>query len=68
MAEWINAKHEVPYNKPLLWSNEVIALSDTGDVFKLACMGGYWQRTQEFLDSGSTKIIGWMPLPEPPQD
>ncbi|WP_368639074.1 DUF551 domain-containing protein [Salmonella enterica] len=39
-----------------------MALSDTGDVFKLSCMGSYWQRSKAFIESSSTKITHWMPL------
>lgn len=41
---------------------KVIALTDTGDVFKLSCMGSYWQRTKAFIDSGASKVTHWMPL------
>lgn len=47
-----------------MWSKDVIALSDTGDVFRLACQGEYWQRTSAFVESGSEKVVAWMPFPE----
>lgn len=59
---WISVDDHHPENQEGKWSNDVIALSDNGDVFRLACMGGYWQRTQAFIDSGATKITHWMPL------
>ncbi|HDR2537656.1 TPA: DUF551 domain-containing protein [Enterobacter ludwigii] len=60
--DWINVDFQLPENQEGKWSKDVIALSDSGDLFRLACMGGYWQRTQAFIDSGSTKITHWMPL------
>lgn len=65
MSEWIDCRVELPKNLEGHWSKEVIALSDSGDVFRLACMGGYWQRTKAFIDSGATKITHWMPLEYP---
>ena len=65
MSEWIDCRVELPKNLEGRWSKDVIALSDSGDVFRLACMGGYWQRTKTFIDSGSNKITHWMPLEYP---
>ncbi|MEX1839115.1 DUF551 domain-containing protein [Enterobacter cloacae] len=62
LTDWISVDDHNPENREGRWSEDVIALSDTGDVFRLACMGGYWQRTQAFIDSGATKITHWMPL------
>lgn len=59
---WISVDDHPPENQKDRWSKDVIALSDTGDVFRLACMGGSWQRTQAFIDSGATKVTHWMPL------
>lgn len=59
--DWINVEEQLPESKEGQWSKEVIALSDTGDVFKLSCMGSYWQRSKAFMSS-STKITHWMPL------
>ena len=56
---WILVEKRLPENTPGFWSKPVIALSDTGDIFKLSCMGGFWQRTKEFVESGSTKVIKW---------
>jgi hypothetical protein len=61
-SEWISVSDRLPESKKDMWSREVIALSDTGDVFKLSCMGSYWQRSKAFIDSGSEKITHWMPL------
>ncbi|EDY5135268.1 DUF551 domain-containing protein [Salmonella enterica subsp. enterica serovar Thompson] len=60
--DWINVEEQLPESKEGQWSKEVIALSDTGDVFKLSCMGSYWQRSKAFIESSSTKITHWMPL------
>lgn len=60
--DWISVETQLPESKEGRWSKEVIALSDTGDVFKLSCMGAYWQRTKAFIESGSSKITHWMPL------
>ncbi|EHG9340697.1 TPA: DUF551 domain-containing protein [Escherichia coli] len=61
-SQWISIECRLPESKEGQWSKEVIALSDTGDVFKLSCMGSYWQRSKAFIESGSTKITHWMPL------
>lgn len=63
--DWINVDDELPKSKPDMWSKDVIALGDSGDIFRLACMGDYWQRTEEFVKSGSTKITHWTPLEYP---
>nr|DAZ40035.1 MAG TPA: Protein of unknown function (DUF551) [Caudoviricetes sp.] len=60
--DWISVDERLPESKEGQWSKEVIALSDTGDVFKLSCMGTYWQRTTAFIESSSSKITHWMPL------
>ena len=60
--DWISVDERLPESKEGKWSKEVIALSDTGDVFKLSCMGSYWQRTTAFIESGSSKITHWMQL------
>lgn len=59
---WISCSERMPENNPGKWSIPVAVLTDTGDVFKLSCMGGYWQRTQAFIDSGG-RITHWMSLP-----
>lgn len=60
--DWINVDDRLPESKEGRWSDEVIALGDSGDIFKLSCMGSYWQRSKAFIESGSTKITHWMPL------
>ncbi|QKJ88025.1 DUF551 domain-containing protein [Paramixta manurensis] len=62
VRKWISVERQLPESKEGQWSKEVIALSDTGDVFKLSCMGSYWQRTTAFIESGSSKVTHWMPL------
>lgn len=63
MHGWIDCPVKNPENQTGLWSEEVAEVSNLGDVFKLSCMDGYWQRTTEFIDSGATSITHWMPLP-----
>jgi len=66
MSQWISVDESLPENKPGLWSSDVIAMSDEFEVFRLSCMDGYWQRTRAFIESGSTRILYWMPMPELP--
>lgn len=66
--EWIKCSDRLPKSNINYWSEEVIALSNLGDVFILSCMGEYWQRSSKFIDSGATKITHWMPLPAPPAE
>ncbi|EAB2699458.1 DUF551 domain-containing protein [Salmonella enterica] len=63
--DWISVDVSLPESKEGMWSKEVIALTDTGDVFKLSCMGSHWQRTKAFTDSGAGKVTHWMPLNYP---
>lgn len=65
MSDWISVEEHTPENHDGKWSKDVIALTDSGDAFRLACMAGYWQRTKAFIDSGSTKVTHWMPLVYP---
>lgn len=67
MSQWIKCSDKLPNSEPGRWSEDVIALSDIGDVFRLACTGSYWQRTGSFIESGSNEVVAWMPLPEPPE-
>ena len=64
MSKWIKCNERMPCCEPGRWSKDVIALSDTGGVFRLACQGEYWQRTSAFVESGSEKVVAWMPFPE----
>ena len=66
VPQWIPVSERLPDSKSGVWSDTVIAVSDIGDVFALSFMGGYWQRSSAFINSGSTEIIGWMPIPELP--
>lgn len=62
---WVACSDRPPESKAgMMWSKEVAAVSNLGDVFKLSCMGDYWQRTSEFIDSGATSITHWIYLPE----
>ena len=65
MSEWINVKDRLPESLPNRWSAPVIAMSDTGEVFRLSCNGTYWQRTNAFIESDSLEVTHWMPLNEP---
>lgn len=62
---WIKVEDKLPESKDGMWSAEVIALGDAGDIFKLSCMGEYWQRSKAFIDSESQRITHWMPLNYP---
>ncbi|AGN89451.1 hypothetical protein Eta_005 [Serratia phage Eta] len=53
---WVACSDRLPESKPGVWSKEIVAVTNLGDVFKLSCIGGYWQRTSEFIDSGATSI------------
>jgi hypothetical protein len=64
---WIDCRVKLPDGAKGIWSNEVAAVSNLGDVFKLSCMGGYWQRTAAFIESGATSITHWIPLPPAPE-
>ena len=66
VPQWIPVSERLPDSKSGVWSDTVIAVSDIGDVFALSFMGGYWQRSSAFINSGSTEIVGWMPIPELP--
>ncbi|UXE39614.1 DUF551 domain-containing protein [Raoultella ornithinolytica] len=60
--DWISVDDRLPESQAGKWSEEVIALGDAGDIFKLACMGTYWQRSEAFVNSHSTKITHWTSL------
>lgn len=61
-SEWVSVDERLPESSEGVWSKEVIALGDAGDIFKLSCMGAYWQRSKSFIESDSEKITHWMPL------
>lgn len=62
--KWIDVKKELPTNEDGKWSKSVAALCDNGKVYRLSCMGGYWQRSKEFVDSGANEVHFWINLPE----
>lgn len=64
MSGWIKCIDRMPENNPGRWSEKVVAVSDLGDVFKLSAMGGYWQRSSAFVESGAESITHWQPLPD----
>ena len=66
VPQWIPVSERLPEHKDGMWSDPVIAMSDTGDVFRLSYCGG-WQRTSSFMDSGSSNVTHWMPLPAAPE-
>lgn len=65
MSEWISVEERLPESTNTTWSKEVIALCDNGRVFALACMGGYWQRSNAFVESGAERVTHWKPLNPP---
>ena len=67
MSEWISVEDRLPESSDGRWSKDVIALCDNGEVFRLACMGDYWQGSTAFIESGADRVTHWMPLPDPPE-
>lgn len=66
VPQWISVSERLPEHKDGMWSDPVIAMSDTGDVFRLSYCGG-WQCTGYFMSTGSSKATHWMPLPAAPE-
>ena len=66
VPQWISVEDQLPNHDAGKWSNPVIALSDIDLVFRLSYCGG-WQRTGDFISSGSSKVTHWMPLPAAPE-
>ena len=66
VPQWIPVEDQLPNHDAGKWSNPVIALSDIGLVFRLSYCGG-WQRTGDFMSTGSSKVTHWMPLPAAPE-
>ena len=66
VPQWISVEDQLPNHDAGKWSDPVIALSDIGLVFRLSYCGG-WQRTSDFMSTGSSKVTHWMPLPAPPE-
>ena len=66
VPQWISVEDQLPNHDAGKWSDPVIALSDVGLVFRLSYCGG-WQRTGDFMSTGSSKVTHWMPLPSAPE-
>lgn len=64
MSEWILAAERMPESKPGLWSEPVIVLMASGDIFRASCMGEYWQRLSA-MEAGD-EVQAWMPIPKMP--
>ncbi|MGV4152508.1 hypothetical protein [Citrobacter freundii] len=67
---WIPVSERMPESIPQKhWSDDVIAISESGDIFRMAWCPSQncWSINFQHLVSASPKIIGWMPLPAAPQ-
>ena len=64
---WISIKDQLPKHDDGKWSDTVIALSDIGLVFRLSYCGG-WERTGDFMSTGSSKVTHWIPMPKFTED
>lgn len=58
---WKNAEQENPPHEPSQWSEEMICITDLGNVYKLTFMGA-WQRPASFLP-GET-VEWWIENPQ----
>ena len=67
VPQWISVKDKTPKHEPGKWSDPVIAMSDIGLVFRLSYCGG-WQRTGDFMSTGSSKVTHWIPMPKIAED
>ena len=65
--QWISVKDQLPKHDAGKWSDPVIALSDIGLVFRLSYCGG-WERTGDFMSTGSSKVTHWIPMPKFTED
>ena len=65
--KWISVENKTPEHEPGKWSDPVIAMSDIGLVFRLSYCGG-WQRTGDFMSTGSSKVTHWIPMPKFAED
>lgn len=63
MRTWISVKYELPSSTEGQWSNEVIALTAMGEIFKTSCIGSYWQRRRSMDEHDY--VTHWMPLVYP---
>ena len=61
---WISVNDRLPESKPGQWSKDVVAIAYDGMVYKIACMGDYWQRPKAFVDNESGYITHWIELPD----
>lgn len=67
---WVACSERMPESIPQKhWSDDVIAISESGDVFRMAWCPSQncWSINFQHIVSASPKIIGWMPLPAAPQ-
>lgn len=64
MSGWILVEDRLPESSPALWSEPVIALMMSGDIFRASCMGKHWQRLSAMEDED--QVIAWMPVPAMP--
>lgn len=67
-ATWHNARRDRPKGDPGLWSKEVIVLTRSGDVFKIAYFNGkdagVWQRTKAMKELGEMgRVVAWTECP-----
>lgn len=65
---WQSANNP-PESEPGTWSREVIAVTLSGDVFRIAYMGtaadGAWQRTTAMAELGDGgEVVAWIDSPE----
>ena len=67
VPQWISVEDQLPKHDAGKWSDPVIALSDIGLVFRLSYCGG-WQRTGDFMSTGSSKVTHWIPMPKFTED
>ena len=67
VPQWIPVSERLPNHDAGKWSDPVIALSDIGLVFRLSYCGG-WQRTGDFMSTGSSEVTHWIPMPKFTED
>lgn len=60
---WIDPEIEMPANEsPGTWSQRIIALMQSGDIYHLSSQGDYWQRLRKTRPGD--KVVRWMPVPQ----